>query len=267
MYKLSDMIERQKDYVKQMRDHARKFIVSLEKEEIETILLSGSVSRGDYYPGEKGGMIDLIVMKKIGSTITAEKVFGKDEDPFIPYHCVKWNGEWFAIFYIDFINLDKFKEYIEPRKFSIMESKILYDPDERYKNELKMIRDFVKKDLETKLENTINYIKYIIGKEKRWNRREAFPHIHNNLNIAIEAGICCLYYYNGRYAPADDRKLYYTYELKKIPKNYDNLLVEILKQDINSKEDYERRKKLFLEEFVDIIKVKKEPIKKQKNYA
>ena len=250
-----------------MVDHAKNFINSLEKNEIETILLSGSVSRGDYCPGETGGMIDLIVMRKIGSTIKAEEVFGKDEHPFIPYHCIRWNGEWFSIFFRDFINEDIFKEFDEARKFSIMESKILYDPNGKYKNELKRIKKYVKIDLENKLERTLNYLKYIIGKEKRWEIREAYPHMHNNLNIAIEAAICCLYYYNGKYAPADDRKLYYTYELRKVPKSYDNLLVEILKQNINSKKDYERRKKLFLEEFIGKIKVKKKPIQKQKNYV
>ena len=104
MYKLSEMIYKQKDYIKYMRDHTKKFIKSIEKKGIETILLSGSVSRGDYCPGEKGGMIDLIVMKKKGSKITAEKIFGKDEHPYIPYHCIRWNGEWFAIKFTEFID-------------------------------------------------------------------------------------------------------------------------------------------------------------------
>ena len=77
--------------------------------------------------------------------------------------------------------------------------------------------------------------------------------MHNNLNIAIELGICCLYYFNGKYAPADDRKLYYTYALEKLPTNYDILLEKIFDQRINSKEDYERRKKLFLKEFIGIM--------------
>ena len=236
------MIERQKSYVKKMKDHTKKYIDSLDKKEIESILLSGSVSRGDYCPGESGGMIDLIVMKKEGSKITAEEIFGKDEDPFIPYHCVKWNGVWFEIFFTEFINLNRFKEFTEPRKFSIMESKIIYDPGDKYNDEFKKIKSFVKADLEDKLENTINYLKYIIGKDKRWIIRKAFPHMHNNLNIAIELAISCLYYANGKYAPADDRKLYYTYNLNKIPENYDNLIVDLLRQDINSKKDYERRK-------------------------
>jgi predicted nucleotidyltransferase len=247
------MIEKQKEYVQKMRNHSQGFINTIDKSGIETILLSGSVARGDYCPGESGGMIDLIVMKKEGEAVTADEIFGPNQDPYIPFHCVKWNGEWFEILFTGFVDCNKFKEAGEPRKYSIMESKILYDPAGKYKNELKKIQKYAEKDLEDKLKETLGYLKYIIGKEARWEIREAYPHMHNNLNIAIELGICCLYYLNGKYAPADDRKLYYTYELEKLPRNYDKLLIKLFEQKIDSREDYERRKKLFLEEFTGIM--------------
>jgi len=253
MLKLAEMVEQQRDYVQKMREHTHNYISSIDKNEIETILLSGSVSRGDYCPGKNGGMIDLIVMKKDGSNITVEEIFGKNEHPFIPYHCIRWNGEWFEILFTDFVNCNKFKEFNEPRKFSVMESKILYDPHEKYKNEFETIKKFVDEELKNKLKDTLGYIKYIIGKEERWEIREAYPHMHNNLNKAIELGICCLYYLNGKYAPADDRKLYYTYELEKIPDNYEKLLEKLFEQKINSKEDYERRKRIFENEFIGIM--------------
>ena len=253
MYKLSQMIDRQKNYIEKMVIHANKFVEFMDKSEIETILLSGSVSRGDYCPGKNGGMIDLIVMRKEGSKIIAEDIFGENKKPFIPYHCVMWNGEWFEIMLTDFLSCDDFIKLNEPRKFSVMESKTLYDPNERYKNELAVIEKFVEKELKNKLKETLTYLKYIIGKDERWEIREAYPHMHNNLNIAIELGICCLYYFNRKYTPADDRKLYYTYELEKLPKNYGELLVQLFEQKIDLNEDYERRKKLFLEEFISIM--------------
>jgi hypothetical protein len=134
-----------------------------------------------------------------------------------------------------------------------MESKIFYDPNKRYLNELKTIKKYVKEELNKKLKSTLGYLKYIIGKEARWEIREAYPHMHNNLNIAIELGICCLYYLNGKYAPADDRKLYYSYELEKLPKDYEKLVIELFEQKMDSKEDYERRKRTFLEEFIGIM--------------
>jgi predicted nucleotidyltransferase len=256
MYKFSEMVEKQKDYVQKMRKYAKSFIKTIDKSQIDTILLSGSVSRGDYCPGKKGGAIDLIVMKKDDSSITVEELFGKNENPNIPYHCTRWNGEWFQILFTDFIDCNKFKELNEPRKFSVMESKIFYDPNKRYSNELKKIKKHVKDELNNKLKSTLGYLKYIIGKEARWEIRKAYPHMHNNLNIAIELGICCLYYFNGKYAPADDRKLYYTYELKKLPKNYEKLLIKLFEQKIDSKEDYERRKKIFFEKFIGLMQKK-----------
>jgi hypothetical protein len=253
MYKLSEMVEKQKVYIQKMKNHANDFINSFDKNEIETILLSGSVSRGDYCPGKNGGMIDLIVMRKEGSKINADELFGKDMKPFIPFHCIMWKGEWFEILFTDFVDCNIFKGFNEPRKFSIMESKILYDPNGKYTNELKAIEKHVEEDLKNKLKETLSYLRYIIGKEARWEIREAYPHMHNNLNIAVELGICCLYYLNGKYAPADDRKLYYTYELEKLPNNYEKLLEGLFEQKIYSKEDYGRRRKLFMEEFIDIM--------------
>ena len=211
MYKLSEMKDRQKDYILKMKKHANSFIRFIDKRKIESILLSGSVSRGDYCPGKKGGMIDLIVIKKKSAKITAEGIFGKNEDPFIPYHCIKWNEEWFAILFIDFCDIENFKEFSEPRKFAILESKILFDPIGKYKNELKKINKFAKKDLKDKLNKTKGYIRYIIGKEAHWEMRKAYPNMQNNLTIAIQLGINCLYYLNKKYTPAEDRKLYYTY--------------------------------------------------------
>jgi len=254
MFKFSEMVEKQKSYIHEMKVHANKYINFLDKKDIETILLSGSVSRGDYCPGPKGGAIDLIVMKKIDSKITGDELFGKIENINVPYRWIKWNGEQLQIFFVEFINCKLFSELNEPRKFSVMESQILYDPNSLYKNELEQIKIYVEEELKNKLINTLGYLKYIIGKDSRWEIREAYPHMHNNLNIAIELGICCLYYLNGKYAPADDRKLYYTYDLEKLPKNYDKLLENIFEQKINSKKDYERRKGIFLDEFLKIFK-------------
>ena len=39
-----------------------------------------------------------------------------------------------------------FSKFEEPRKFSVLESQILYDPNNSYKNELVKINQFVKED-------------------------------------------------------------------------------------------------------------------------
>ena len=166
MYKFPEIVDRQKDFVQSLRELSNSFADSIDKDQIETILLSGSVSRGDYYyePSAKYGMIDLIVMKKEGSKITAEEIFGANITPNIPFHGARFNTERFQILFIDFITLDRFKEFNEPRKFSVMESKVLYDPNSFYENELIKIKKYVEDELKNKLVSTLGYLKYIIAK-------------------------------------------------------------------------------------------------------
>lgn len=88
MKNLNEMKARQKDFVGHLRGLTEKYVAGLEKEKIQTILLSGSVARGDYFPGKLGGYVDLIVMTK-EPNFDANTVFGKDIEPEIPYHCVE----------------------------------------------------------------------------------------------------------------------------------------------------------------------------------
>ena len=106
------IIEQQKNFIQEMKDKTSALINSIDKSEIETILLSGSVSRADFFPrkkenGEYDGMVDLIVMRKKGSKVTAEEIFGPDQDPPIPYHCIKIDDVWWAIMFTDFIDTEK----------------------------------------------------------------------------------------------------------------------------------------------------------------
>ena len=63
------IIEQQKDFIQGLKNKTIDFINKIDKSEIETILLSGSVFRGDYFPGKFDGMVDLIVMKKMEATL------------------------------------------------------------------------------------------------------------------------------------------------------------------------------------------------------
>ena len=254
------IIDLQKNFIQEMKDKTLALINSIDKSEIETILLSGSVSRADFYPqkkenGEYNGMVDLIVMRKKGSGITAEEILGPDQDPPIPYHCIKVDDVWFAILFTDFIDVEIFSKFEEPRKFSVLESQILYDPNDSYKKELGKINQFVKEDLKKNLDNSLGYIHYLISdyKKDRWYRRDAFIQLHENLNTAVRAGIRSLFYINGLYSPAEDRAVYYSHSLAKLPDNYADLIIQICNQESDSEEDYFRREKIFMEKIVGFI--------------
>lgn len=254
------IIEQQKKFIQEMKDKTVSFMESINKSEIETILLSGSVARGDYFPqkkenGEYNGMVDLIVMRKKGSNITAEEIFGANQEPDIPFHCIKFNGIWFEILFTDFIDSDMFSGFEEARKFSVLESQIIYDLNNSYKNELEKINQFVKEDLKTNLNNSLGYIHYLISdyKKDRWYRRDAFIQLHENLNTAIRAGVRALFYLNGFYSPAEDRAIYYSLSLQKLPENYAEIILKVCNQNTALEEDYIRREKIFLESIVGFI--------------
>lgn len=118
----TDIIEQQKDFIIEMKAAADNFVTSINKAEIQAVLLSGSVARGDFFPkrdenGEDVGMVDLIVMRNNGSVITAEEIFGSNQDSDSPYHCIKIGKVWFQILFIDFITAEIFSLYEEARKF------------------------------------------------------------------------------------------------------------------------------------------------------
>jgi hypothetical protein len=63
-----------------------------------------------------------------------------------------------------------------------------------------------------------------------------------------------MYYINNKYAPAEDRRLYYSYSLDKLPQNYEEAIKEVYKQDICSEGDYFRRETVFNTKLLDFVK-------------
>lgn len=77
-------------------------------------------------------------------------------------------------------------------------------------------------------------------KKDRWYRRDAFIQLHENLNTAIRAGVRALFYLNGFYSPAEDRAIYYSHSLQKIPENYAEVISKACNQKTDSEEDWEK---------------------------
>lgn len=257
----ADIAKKQASLIGNLIHDAKAFIDSLDKTDIQTILLSGSVSRGDYYPGKFGGMIDLTVMRRPGSGITAEMLFGPNEEPEMPFHCVTVNNIHYQILFLDFIDYTVFQTFDEPRKYAFLESRMLYDENDKYTKELETITKFSYIDQYKLLNGCLGYIAYLLSdyKKDRWYRREAYCQMHENLNTSIRLIVQCMYYINNKYAPAEDRRLYYSYSLDKLPQNYEEAITEVYKQDISSEGDYFRRETAFNTKLLDFVK-KNRPI-------
>lgn len=251
----TEIAEQQQSFIDSLKQQTIDFLYTIDKTKIETILLSGSVARGDFFPGKFDGMIDLTVMKRQGTEAEAEDIFGKDEDKEIPFHCIKRNGIWYSINFVDFITAERFKQMKIPERNALLESKILYDPNHKYEDELMQINMWSQMDLKKQLHEEFRYMIYLLGEYKvdRWNRRQAYLQMNENLNAAIRTAIHCLYYINGLYWSAEDRNLYYSLSLEKLPENYSRIIVELCTQTPDNEKDYYRRESLFKCEILRFI--------------
>jgi len=255
MMNYDEVIAMQSPFIRELEERITAFVSSIPKEQLRAILLSGSVARGDYYPGELGGNADLVVMKDDGSSLSAEELFGENIDPGIPYHRIREDAVGYQILFREFVTVERFKPLGEPRKYALLESRALWQKDRCYTEELRAIGEFAKNEIARYLDSSREYISYLLSEYKtdRWRRRQAYPQLHANLNTALQRFVDCLYYKNGKYAPAEDRKLYYSYTLPQTPDGYGELISRVFEQRMMSYDDYLRRERLFKNELLSFI--------------
>lgn len=246
-----DMIHQQSSFIEHLRKKTNNFINTLPKEQIKTILISGSLARGDYCPGNEGGMIDLVIMVKDKNNFNADKILGPDIDSEIPFHCVekKIDGEIidFEIDICPFISANDFEKLGEEKKFSLLEGDILYDEKSAFKNELEKIERIKEKEINLFFKQAFCQSKSFINNyiTDKWIRRDAYIQLNANLYSAVELAVRCLYYINNSYAAPANRLFYYTYTLENLPENYEKLMNTLLTVNADSKSDFLERKKLF----------------------
>ncbi len=223
---------------------------------IISCLLSGSLARGDYWPGKNGGAIDLMLFVRDTNSFDAALHLGPDIDPHIPGHFIMTDGIYYQIKICDQDYIENFAGKPEPEKFAFLESKILFDKSSQLQKQIKRIKDTIlRKQIENNYESALRYARYLINdyKTDRWKRRDATAQLHQNLNRAIEQGIKALYYLNGKYCPAEDRMIYYSYNLDKKPDLYVELIDELMLIPSLSMEAYLAREEYFKEKFLSFL--------------
>ena len=257
MFEIKEIRERQKIFIQKQIDIVQDFVnIKLSKvKEIKSILLSGSVARGTFMPGKFGGAIDLTLIVNDISIFDKEKYLGKMEEP-VPEYFIKENNNYFQFVFYDFEKLNNFKNISEAKKYALLESKVIFDKNNEFN---KILENKINKIKETEiidyLKNSNNYIHYLLSEYKidRWKNRNAVIQLHSNLNKAIECYIKCLFYKNGFYSPAEDRSLYFSYDLKNLPNDYRNNIIEVFKILNIDIEDYERRESVFKKHLLSFI--------------
>jgi hypothetical protein len=247
MKNLTLIRKKQQAYLEKVLGQTLAWLETVDKAALETVLLSGSVARGDYWPGKYGAMVDLTVMTRPGAAVTAEALFGKNEDPDIPYHCVQRDGQWYSIAFHPPIGPADFAKLDEAKKFALLESRPLWEGSGAWSRDLVTIGRLARVEQARLKADCLGYAAYLLSdyKQNRWEQRDAWPQLHANLDTAIQGALRALYYHNGRYAPAEDRRLYYSHGLERLPEDWERLLAGLLRRDIESETDYRRREKLF----------------------
>ena len=200
-------------------------------------------------------MTDLTVFKKAGSRLTAEELFGKNEDPDIPYHCVKREGDWYEIWFTKMLNVDGCKLLPEARKYALHESILLWQRDDSYSKADSEFKRIAAEEIKAAFGARLKGVAYLPSEYRvdRWQRRSEAGQLHFNLNAAIDIAIGCLYNLNGKYAPAPDRALYYSYELERQPGSYEALLQQMMHIRLDSIDNYKNREELFKTQFLRFL--------------
>jgi len=256
METISEVKKKQYELINQKQKSISDYINTFNKEQIESVLLSGSVSRGTFMPGTYGGAIDLTVFVKSQKNVNYDDLFGLDIDDKIPGHFIKYKDDFFQIKPVSYDFIDKFAENSEAEKFAFLESRLIYDQEKKYQKAIELLKkQIVPDDIRRINKSAKGYMYYLINDYKvdRWKNRNAVLQLNNNLNISIQYAIKCLFYKNGKYYPAEDRALYFSLELDQKPDNFESLLVDL--QIIKNKKlsEYLRREKIFKDRLVKYI--------------
>ncbi len=208
------------------------------------VLLSGSTARGDAKHGPYGFMIDLTVVLENRADIDLERVFGPNREPFIPYHCVSFEGVGLQIEVATTEDLRNIRNKPEAEIFAKQEAIVLLDKTGQlaeWKRTAFAITPEQKRDRALAQFFRFHYLTDAYHQEK-WTNREAWIQLAQNGNEACECYCSFLYCANGWFIPRKDWLVYLTYELKEKANDHEHLVEEVY-GSILAKEDCLRRYK------------------------
>jgi hypothetical protein len=223
--------------------------------QIKGALLTGSVARGDARVEPYGIMIDLILIVKRKEDISLEKIFGKDEEPYIPYHCVSITDKvGLAIEIIEEKNLYEIRNQPESVIFSKNESIIIYDKESiliKWKNECFKISE---EQVKSRALNSYFRFSYLTGEYRleKWMYREALVQVEQNFHEASECYCNFLYCINGYFIPRKDWLTYLTYELNEKPENHNHFLQSLYTSSLDNESI--SRKNIIIQEIENWMK-------------
>ena len=214
-------LQEMKDEHKQEVAEYRLFVNQTVRERLEPrksvigAMVSGSVARGDARRGAFGLAIDLVVVVENRKDIDLDKVFGLNEEPDIPYHCVTIDKQGMQIELTTMEELNNIRSRRESAVFAKWESDIVLDPSGQlrvWKNTAFIITDDQERDRALDQFFRFGYCSGDYRFEK-WAYRGAWTQLAQIANEATECYCNFLFCINGWFIPRKDWLVYFTYEL------------------------------------------------------
>lgn len=245
----SQMALEQKTEVEELKSLLNPIIESKIRpnEKIKGALLTGSVARGDARIGPFGIMIDITLIVENKDDISLNVIFGNNEEPFIPYHCVTIQDKiGLAVEVIEIEKLFNIRNQPESVVFAYNESIIIDDKEEI----LKKWKDkyFKITDEQIKNRSTQNYFRFSYLTDhyhfEKWTYREAYIQVAQNFREAGECYCAFLYCINGSFIPRKDWLAYLTFELNFLPEKHELYMRELY--DIKPEKEFLEQKRLIL---------------------
>jgi predicted nucleotidyltransferase len=245
MIRFPELLEIQKQEAAALRTMVELLLEEKIKNESRILgaLLTGSVARGDARIGPFGVMVDLALVVDKKEELDLETMFGKDEEPDIPFHCVSLKDTiGLAIEVLEEKELYQIRQKQESQIFSKHESIILYDPSgllRKWKEQY-----FIIDDNQVRQRALQHYYRfcYLTGdyRFEKWEFRKAYTQINQNFNEAAECYCNFLHCINRSFIPRKDWLAYLTYELQIKPADHETCMAGIYEAS-NTEEGVLRR--------------------------
>jgi hypothetical protein len=207
-------------------------------------LLTGSVSRGDARVGPFGLFIDFAIIVRNRNEVDLTALLGPDEKPDLPFHCVTLDGNiGLAVELVEYMELLNIRNKDEASIFAKDESTILFDKEGLLKSWKAKYFTITEDDIRKRALVRLFRVGYLIGEYRmeKWERREAWAQLNQNMNEACECFCEFLYCINGSFVPRKDWLVYLTYEQEKKPANLESLM-EHLYQSASDKDSVRKRR-------------------------
>jgi hypothetical protein len=224
MKSLADLRREQAALCASLTEAASSFAQRLAQHpEVEAVLLTGSVARGDARQAPLGLLVDVLVLSDSGQ-VPLETVFGPSAEPEIPFYCPTVAGTGFQV------SQESLECFAAPKSeaesFALAESKVLYDRNDKVG--IRLATEFASHQgpRQQAAMDAFWRFQYLGGpyRWEKWEHRQAWAQLAQNAHEAFEGFCAFTCARNGKFVPRKDWLVYVLYDLPNVPPGLPGLI-------------------------------------------